>query len=213
MEYEINSFVNRLRELMYARFPYEDEEINKRKHKNRLGHIRDVAFMNNPVVYVDENTLYFDIGNTNAEEKYPYYHILEDAPFIRKRGKGTEKTKGSQAKVEVVGGKRDYGRVSWNGKTYSKEYSRNVRGNRATLMRFNADRYINIGGKEYRINKTANYYENTHYKYIEKMLNGGVNTTLASEFDMKLGRTESTGLEEEYQMQEGGILAILDSFE
>ena len=34
--------------------------------------------------------LIFDIGNEYAEREYPYYHILEDAPVIRKKGKGTE---------------------------------------------------------------------------------------------------------------------------
>lgn len=211
MDFEINAFVDKLRELMYGRFPYEDDSINKKKHDNRLGHIRDVAFMNNPIVYVDENTLMFDIGNNMAEEKYPYYHILENAPFIRKAGRGTTKSKGSQAKVDVLAN-RDYERVSFNGKTYTKEYAKNVRGKRAELTRFNADRHINIGGKEYRINRSANYYENIHYQYIENMLNGGVNQELAAIFGLKQGRTQSTGLEEEYKMQENGILAILDSF-
>lgn len=211
MEYSLDLFVNRLRELMYQQFPFEDESENLKRHRNRPDHIRDVAFARNQTVYIDDNQRMFDIGNANAEEKYPYYHILENAPFIRKRGKGTDKTRGSQAKVEKLSA-RDYEIVSFNGKSYTKEYSRNVRGKRAELTRFNADRHITIGGQEYRINRSANYYENIHYQYIENMLNSNIVDTLAAEFSMKRGRTQSTGLEEEYKMQEEDIMAILDSF-
>lgn len=214
MEYTISAFTDRLRELMYDRFPYmKDEALNRKKHPNRQEHIRDVAFMNLPIGIEDNgNVMVFNIGSEFAEEKYPYYHILEDAPFIRKRGRGTDKTKGSQAQVQELG-KRDYGRVSFNGKTYSKEYSRNIRGERAKLMRFNADRYITIGDKVYRANRNANYYENIHYQYIEKMLDT-IAPIIAAEFNLRTTRKQSTGLQEEYEAQEKGLITdILESFE
>ena len=142
---------------------------------------------------LDENTLSFDIGNEFAEEKYPYYHILEDAPTIRKRGKSTEKTRGSQAKVENLG-QRDYNRVRWNGKTLSKEYTRNVRGKRLNLGKV-SHWATDYNGREYFINREANAYLNTHYHYIEKMLEEyGILDQLASDFGLKRKRTEDTGL-------------------
>ena len=75
-EFSLLSFVEELRREMYIHFPYEwNEYRNKSKHPNRTGHIRDVAFRDNPVI-VGENTISFDIGNNNAEARYPYYHIL-----------------------------------------------------------------------------------------------------------------------------------------
>lgn len=219
MEFTIANFVQSMREKMYSAFPFELEEINKKKHANRPGHIRDVAFMNNQVITLDENTLMFEIGNTYAEERYPYYHILETAPYIRKRGRATDKTKGSQARIEYRG-KRDYEKVSFNGKTYSKEYARNVRGqrNRRGQVSHWATDYM---GRDYFINREADAYENIHYQYIEKMLNNFVLDSLAVEFGLKRARTQSTGLEEEYQAQSFDehssladmVSAMIDSFD
>ena len=180
--------------------------ISSYRRKLKYG---DVAFKNNPVIYNTDQNI-FEIGNENAEEKYPYYHILEDAPVIRKRGRGTKKTKGSQAEVENLG-QRDYNRVSWNGKTFTKEYSRNVRGSRkrlASVSHWTTD-YM---GNDVFINREANAYLNEHYHYIEKMLNDyGILDTLASEFNLKRGRTIDTGLAEEYFSQEDADMTnILD---
>lgn len=209
MEYTIDAFTNRLRELMYAQFPYEPDSITRVKHKKRPLHIRDVAFMQNEVMG-DETTRTFDIGNENAEEKYPYYHILEDAPVIRKRGRGTAKTRGSQ--VEIVNlGERDYNRISWNGKTYSKEYSRNVRGTRNRIGKV-SHWGKSEAGEDIFVNREANAYLNIHYHYIEKMMNeGGILDTLAIEYNMKRKRTIDSGLEEDYLSQDDSIVAIMDS--
>lgn len=215
MEFDITSFTKRIRELMYEQFPFENEDINQKKHAKRPEHIKDVAFKNNETMRLDDNTLVFEIGNPYAEEKYPYYHILEDAPAIRKRDRGTARTKGSQDKVAVAGGKRDYGRIDFNGKTFSKEYSRNVRGERN--RRSNVSRWArDYMGRDYYINRDANAYENVHYQYIEKMLNTNILDTVALEFGLKRGRTQSTGLGEEYQAQqdeENQLVNILDSFD
>lgn len=211
MEYSIGSFTTLLRQLMYDRFPRENQIINLLKHKKRPLHIRDVAFNDNPTIYSDNEAI-FDIGNERAEREYPYYHILEDAPIIRKRGKSTAKTRGSQATIEDLG-KRDYGRVKWNGKTFSKEYARNVRGSRnrrASVSHWATD-YM---GNDIFINREANAYENVHYKYIEKMLNGGILDELATTFGLTRKRTVDTGLGEEYAMQvdEGeSIIAAITS--
>lgn len=210
MEFTIQAFTNRLRELMYTRFPYEPDAIKQKKHKKTPLHIVDVAFWKNPVITIDENTLTFDIGNEESERTYPYYHILEDAPVIRKRGKGTAKTRGSQAKVEDKG-KRDYNRVTWNGKTLTKEYSRNVRGKRLNLSKISS--YVVDGNGEVKfINREANAYFNTHYHYIEKMMNEqGILDILANEFGLTRKRTQSTGLLEDFLSQGDNEPSIVEA--
>lgn len=182
---------------MYNRFPYENEEINRLKHKDRNEHIRDVAFKNNPTMQLDENSYAFEIGNDYAEEYYPYYHILEDAPYIRKRDRATEKTRGSQAKVEELKN-RDYNIISFNGKTYSREYSRNVRGARSRLSSVSHWATDNRGDKIW-INRESNSYLNTHYQYIEKMMNTSILDQLAMDFGLKTKRTMLTSLKEDYE--------------
>ena len=51
------------------------------------------------------------------------------------------------------------------------------------------------------INKDANYYKNIHYHYIERTLDQTL-PFIASEFGLKMGRTQISGLEEEYNAQE-----------
>lgn len=207
MDYNINDFVARLRERMYSMFPYEPDFINEQKHivgtygpvKNpKPRHIRDVAFKDNVTEIINENMLIFDIGNEYAEREYPYYHILEDAPVIRKKGRATEKTKGSQDKVTDLGS-RNYGIVSFKGKVFSKEYDRNVRGARKSVIT-RSTRYIkDYNGDTIKINRGANSYQNVHYHYIENMMSMLL-PQLAVDFNMKMGRTIDSGLAEEFVM-------------
>jgi len=199
MEFTLSAFVESLRNEMYRSFPFEVEYLNQEKHPRRTGHIRDVAFKNNPTITLDENTLMFEIGNQYAEERYPYYHILQDAPYIRKRGQATSKTRGSQAKVNYLA-KRDYNRVEWNGKTYTREYSKNIRGsrNRIGKVSYWATDYM---GREYFLDRESNSYENRHFNYINDMLNFPILDNLAREFGLKRKRTQLTGLAEDYQAQ------------
>lgn len=156
-----------------------------------------------------ENTYTFDIGNEEMERNFPYYHILQQAPVIRKAYRGTKKSKGSQMYEKDLG-KRDYEKVHWNGKTFSKEYSKNVRGKRLNLN----NTTMHIDGQF--INEQSAQYLNTHYKYIDTILNVDVVDTLAKEFGMKRGRTQDTGLIDEFANQEGtsveNILEIFESF-
>lgn len=203
MEYNIRDFVEKMRNYFYRQFPYEPDIVNEQKHilnnKNpKPKHIRDVAFMQNPVQYLTEDLVIFEIGNEESEKDYPYYHILEDAPVIRKKDKGTGKSKGSQDMVTNLG-RRDYGIVSFNGKTFTKEYARNVRGKRNSVIR-NSTRYIkDYNGDTIKINKGANSYQNRHYHYIENMILSS-NQLLAVDFNMKQGRSVDSGLGEEYVM-------------
>lgn len=218
MEFTIDGFIARLREVIYDNFPYMQGsypsswgvmQTKEQKHPKTPFHVRDVAFGWLPT-FGSGDSFYFDIGSDYAEEYYPYYHILEDSETIRIRGKGTKKTKGSQDMVSK--GRRDYGRISFNGKTYTKEYSRNVRGQRSLMGK--ARRYV-VGsdGVVYKINQDVNYYYNVHYKYIERILNTGL-PFIAQEFGLKMKRVEDTGLGEEFKEQEetDRIRSIIDSF-
>ena len=210
-EFSLLEFTNSIRQNLYDNFPYESDDMVEKKHKKRPLHIRDIAFMNLPISQ-NENSIVFEIGSDYAEEYYPYYHILEDAQVIRKRGKGTKGSRGSQAEIKELS-KRDYGHINFNGKTYTKEYRKNVRGSRSRLG--SATKVV-VGsdGKVYRVNPNANYYANKHYQYIERTLNM-VLPWIAQQYGMKMGRTEITDLAGEYQTQESEnrIMNILSSFE
>lgn len=208
MEFSIDLFTQRLRDLMYNSFPYENNEINQKKHSTRIGHIRDVAFKNNETIRLGDDQLTFDIGNVYAEERYPYYHILEDAPYIRKRDRATTKTRGSQEKVEYLGA-RNYNNISWNGKTYTKEYAKNVRGKRSRLSKV-SHWATDYNGNRVMVNRESNSYQNVHYHYIENMLSLHTQT-LAIDFGLKLKRVQDSGLGDDYEMSK--IIDIFNSFE
>ena len=208
MEFSLSNFVNEIRQNIYDNFPYESDDIKMMKHAKRPLHIRDVAL---GLPYMSGNMYIFEIGNDYAEENYPYYHILEDAEVIRKRGRGTSKSKGSQAQIEKLS-QRDYGKISFNGKTYSKEYQRNVRGQRS-LADKGTIRVVGADGVVYRINKDANYYKNKHYHYIERILNNTL-PWIAQANGLRMGRTEMSSLESDYESQEHDSLisGIMSSF-
>ena len=217
MEFELATFTQTLRDKMYNMFPrLPGRGFNpngKPKHGQYNEEIRDVAFKNNQTIQVNDDQFTFDIGNEYSETHYPYYHILEDAPYIRKRNKGSEKTRGSQAKVEK--GKRDYGVIKWNGKTFSKEYRKNVRGKRNRIGKV-SHWATDYNGNSIFINRDSKEYLNEHYQYIEKMLDI-ITIELASEFNLKTARVQKTGLEEDLAEQWGvdssTILDIFQSFE
>lgn len=225
MPFDILTFTNRLKELftespLFPNAPeyYENEwghkQLYSEKHKDRQPPKLKPAVIKcmADTTLKEQDTIIFDIGSESLERMHPYYHILEDAPVIRKKNKGTEKSLGSQAKIEDVG-KRDYGRVSFNGKTFSKEYSRNVRGKRNRLD--SVDHYITDSrGHVKRVNRESNSYQNVHYRYIERILDSGILKTIAEEQGLKLMLKSSTGLGEEYfaQQEEVDFQDIVDSF-
>ena len=138
---------------------------------------------------------------------FEYVCQVDDSDDV---SKGTAKTRGSQAKVEDKG-KRDYNRVTWNGKTLTKEYSRNVRGKRLNLSKISS--YVVDGNGEVKfINREANAYFNTHYHYIEKMMNEqGILDILANEFGLTRKRTQSTGLLEDFLSQGDNEPSIVEA--
>ena len=227
MPFDINVFASRLKELfvnspLFPNMPenYVNEwgvvQSDREKHKGRepLKLKTVVEQCINTTTIKEQDIITFDIGNEQMERSHPYYHILETSPVIRKRDKGTDKTKGSQAKVEDVS-KRDYERVSFNGSTFSKEYHKNVRGKRNRLD--SVDHYItDNSGHVKRVNRESNSYQNVHYMYIERILDSGILDTIAQEQGLKLMRKKNTGLAEEYLMQndyeQSSLQDIIDSF-
>lgn len=209
MEYNLNDFSRSIRETLYREFPYEGEFLKKYKHAKTPLHIRDVAFFRNEVIY-GEDTVIFEIGNEYSEEKYPYYHILEDAPVIRKKGRGTKKSKGSQAEIQDLKS-RNYGFVQWNGKTFTKEYARNVRGSRNRLS--SVSHWIEMpNGNRMFVNREANSYKNVHYHYIERILKTFL-PSIADEYGLKQQRTIDSGLAEELALDWGeDVSTVLDIF-
>ena len=204
MNFTLMDFVNNLRNKMYNLFPYEDDEINYLKHvvgtyghvKNpKPLHIRDVAFMDNAPMVINENMIVFEIGNEYAEREYPYYHILEDAPVIHKKNLGTERSKGSQDKVSDLS-KRDYAIVSFNGKIFTKEYEKNIRGKRKSVIN-NSTRYVD-GVK---INQGSSTYENRHYHYLENMA-VQINPLLAQEYGIEYVGSRGTSLRDDFMEQD-----------
>ena len=197
-EFDINEFTELLRDYLYGLFPRESDKAKETKHSTRPLHIRDIAFGNLPT-RDEDGAKVFEIGSEYAEEKYPYYHILEDAEVIRKRGKGNKQSGGGQAKIEKLG-KRDYGRWSFNGKTYSQEYRKNVRGERSRVGKA-TEKWVGLNGQIMVVNKDASYYKNVHYHYIEKILDYSI-PFIAQWFDMKIVRKQLTSGKEEYEQQE-----------
>ena len=100
-----------------------------------------------------------------------------------------KKQKVVKQKVENIG-KRDYGRVSLKGKTYSQEYKKNIRGARNEAMYFGSTRYItDMDGNVFKVNRESEYYFNVHYKYIDKILDETL-PLVAEELGLKLLRKE-----------------------
>lgn len=203
MEYSIDNFTKLLKQLLYDKMPLSSEEERARKHPNRNFHMRDLALGNNTVIPLGTDSMYFEIGNDESEEKAPYYHILQDAQVIRKKGYGTEKSRGSQAFIKDKS-KRDYGQVTYTITEDKKgrkrvnpfyEYRRNVRGKRSLIGKA-SQKIINSEGKEIRINRESKYYANIHFNYIGRNLETIVKT-LAKEFNLKLG-TSKQNFDEEY---------------
>lgn len=203
MEYDLGTFTRTLKELLYNEMPFDRD--NEHPHANRNFHMRDLALGQNNVIPVGLNSMYFEIGNDIAEEKAPYYHILEDAQVIRKAGFGTKKSKGSQAFVQDKS-KRDYGQATFTITNNSKgrrinpyyEYRRNVRGKRS-LVEKSTHRVYDENGKLTKVNRDSKYYFNIHYNYIERNLEW-LTKLLADEFGMQLKRVK-TDFTEEYAEQ------------
>lgn len=192
------------------------KQSDRAKHPNRYPtHLKEVAqqcFESSTIV--GDSTITFDYGNVVMESNYPHYHILENTQVIRKRGKGTTKSKGSEDMYKIKA-HRDYERVYWNGKTFTKEYARNVRGSRNRMGKVS---HWGIGENltsEWQ-NGDSNSYWNVHYRYIENILDNDVIFKLADTYGLKVARKEETSLTTDFAIQEGvdekSVIEVFDSF-
>ena len=224
MEYTITAFTNKLIDLFVHsqhmpdmkgaytnKYGWTQEDSSKHKKRPEPRDLRSQIerSMNTTMsMSFDEGgSISFNIGNEFMEINFPYYHILQQAPTIRKKGKGTTKSKGSQMYEKDVG-KRDYEQVHWNGKTFTKEYEKNVRGGRINLNKTS----MHIDGQF--LNMEQNQYLNMHYKYIDTILDNDVVDQLASYFGMKRKRTQDSGLIDEFAYQEDtDVATVLKAFE
>lgn len=225
MAFDINVFATRLKELfvnspLFPNMPeyyvnvwgVAQKDSDKHKGRDPLKLKKAVRDCMDETTLSVENEISFNIGNEQMEKTHPYYHILENAPVIRKKGKGTDKSRGSQPKIKDVG-QRDYERVSFNGKSFTKEYAKNVRGKRNRIN--NVTHFISDSrGNRKMINREAGAYQNVHYMYIEKILDSGILNTIAEEQGLKVMRKSNTGLAEEYFAQQGelDLASIIESF-
>lgn len=202
MDFNIDDFTIRLMQYLKDNAPFESDEVNNSKHPNRHGlHLRDLFDSSKATISRNIDERSFEVGSPMIEELMPHYHILQNSETIRKKYRGTNRSKGSQDKEKNLG-LRDYEKVSFNGKTYSKEYSKNVRGQRSKARRLLEPklRYIQGRYEEDRRN-LDNSYINIHYRYIDRTLD--ITTPwLAQEFGLKLLKKVDSGLKEEYQDQE-----------
>lgn len=221
MDFTLDQFANRIIELFTSssQFPEgADPYIDKNgrsqglqsKHKGRsplhLNQMAEQCMRETKNGFGD--TITFDYGNERMEEIYPHYHILQQAPVIRKAYRSTEKSRGSQSGKSAK--ERDYEKVHWNGKTFTKEYSRNVRGSRVNLNKTQ----MHLDGQW--LNTQSSQYLNIHLGYIDRILDE-IAPLLAIEFGLKKGRKVDMGLGEEYGLQPESqfttnILDIFDSF-
>lgn len=197
-EFSAQAFATDFKNALYNALPNENELSFSMKHRKRGVKMRDLALGGNPIMPILDKGYAFELGNTQAEVKTPQYHILEDAEVIRKKGKGTKQSRGSQSSLAPQN--RNYGqwtltRKVSNGKVSLnafQEYRKNVRGERSRISKATRRASVfNYNGKrqEIWINTNSPYYENVHYHYIEKALDGGMLDKLANEYGLKRGRT------------------------
>jgi len=181
-----------------SNFPYDKGDKYRRSPSKP--HMRDIALIENQIIAVGDNAYYFEIGNENAQAKAPQYAILENAKVIRRPYKGTNKSKGSQAKIADKG-KRDYNVHIWRERTQSKgelfgsfeniqEYRQNIDRNyygRADKAREQIERM------KYHYVYNRNWRPNLHWQYIERILNQLV-PQIANDIEATLSISEGDDL-------------------
>lgn len=146
-------------------FPFSDRKLHPTKQFKP--HMKKIAFDNNPIVIVSPKLHYFELGNEYAEEKAPYYHILEDAKTIRNPYQSTSQTRGSQASVRPKA-KRDYsvGTINAEG-VITPEY----RGSFSSGKRSYMPTYMKLVDKNYEKRfERSKFRYNVHFAYIERIL-------------------------------------------
>lgn len=187
-------------------FPY-DRSIKRKSTRNNKEkpHMKDSALIANAIVPLSNGTIYFEIGNANAEDLTPHYHILEDAKIIRRANKSTKITRGSQDFVEK--GKRNYGGYIMR---QTRQTKSSLFGFLETIQEYRQNQSRNFWGDaakareyservKYHHKNQRNYYENVHWKYIERILEQLV-PEIAIKIGAKLGKTNVEFMRDEEDM-------------
>ena len=206
---ELSEFAKDIRELLIDNMPVESDENFLKKHVKR-GKKLFQAFAgdsNGQVIPLGTNGYVFELGSENLETNFPHYHILDDAYTIKKRGKGTTTSKGSQAKINDKG-KRDCG--IWVVSTKNKsgrtsvyqEYRKNVRGNRKPKEKYKM--VVDKETGEVMFQNVSTSYVNKYYHYIEKAMDNGL-PFVAQKYGMRMARVQTSDEEKQSALQELGL--------
>lgn len=210
---DINAFSKDIRDLLIDNIPVESDENFLKKHIKRGKKLFQAVAVDSSsqLIPVGLNGYAFELGSPSLEQNFPHYHILEDAYTIKKRGKGTAQSKGSQDKISnkshrdysawSVKENTKYAVVQSTGEVYQvktrsvyQEYRKNVRGNRKPKEKFkqvydrNTGNYMNVN--------VSTSYVNKHYHYIEKAFDLGL-PFIAQKYNMRMGRTSISDEEKE----------------
>ena len=166
-------------------FPFDDGKrlAGQRPRPQFKPHARNVALRNNYITVVSPDVQVFELGNEQAERTAPQYHILEDAKVIANPGRGTAKSRGSQAKVADKA-KRDYSVETpvANKTTTTQEYRPSFKEGRRSYQ----TTQMLLTNKNYEArNESKPYRYNKHYAYIERILEKEV-PSIASDLGITL---------------------------
>jgi hypothetical protein len=166
-------------------FPFDDGKrlAGQRPRPQFKPHARNVALKNNYITVVSPDVQVFELGNEQAERTAPQYHILEDAKVIANPGRGTAKSRGSQAKVADKA-KRDYSVETpvANKTTTTQEYRPSFKEGRRSYQ----TTQMLLTNKNYEArNESKPYRYNKHYAYIERILEKEV-PSIASDLGITL---------------------------
>jgi hypothetical protein len=167
-------------------FPFDDGTRygNQKPRPQFKPHARNVALRNNPILVVSPDVQVFELGNETAERTAPQYHILEDAKQIANPGRGTAKSKGSQAKIADKA-KRDYSvevPVA-NKTTTTQEYRPSFKEGRRTYS--NSQNLLEQKWLYDQPKSGSKFRYNRHYAYIERILEKEV-PLIASSLEINL---------------------------
>ena len=203
----LNAFAKDIRDLMIDNIPVESDADFLKKHIKRGKKLFQAVAgdSSSQVIPIGLNSYAFELGSPNLEQNFPHYHILEDAYTIKKRGKGTATSKGTQDKVAKEN--RDYGgwTVSTNinkktgEKSYSvyQEYRKNVRGKRKPKEKY---KLVNKNGTQM-FETSSSSYVNRHYHYLEKTFDKGL-PYIAQKYQMRMGRVQINNEEKDSALRE-----------
>ena len=167
-------------------FPFDDGTRygNQKPRPQFKPHARNVALRNNFITVVSPDVQVFELGNETAERTAPQYHILEDAKQIANPGRGTAKSKGSQARIADKA-KRDYSvevPVA-NKTTTTQEYRPSFKEGRRTYS--NSQNLLEQKWLYDQPKSGSKFRYNRHYAYIERILEKEV-PLIASSLEINL---------------------------